>query len=46
MYDYYMCFKRLPEPDYVTVIRHVGVDNLIRAVQSGQLEQTENICNK
>ena len=47
MYDYYLCFGRLPEPEAVTVIRHIGVYNLIRAVQSGQLENSEtNGTNK
>jgi hypothetical protein len=36
MRDYYSCFGRLPEPDYVMVIRHIGVQEIIKAVQDGQ----------
>jgi hypothetical protein len=38
MADYYLFFKRLPDPDYIAIIRHIGVDNLIKAVQSGHIE--------
>jgi hypothetical protein len=38
MGDYYLFFNRLPDPDYIAIIRHIGVDNLIKAVQNGHIE--------
>jgi hypothetical protein len=39
MGDYYLYFNRLPDPDYIAIIRHIGVDNLIKAVQIGHFEK-------
>jgi len=42
MHTYYMYFGRLPEPDYITVIKHIGVANLIAAVSTGQIQEKLN----
>jgi len=35
MHYYYCAFCRLPEPEYIIVIRHIGVENLVNAVIAG-----------
>lgn len=36
MMAYHKFFGRLPHPDHTTVIRHIGVDNLIAEVKNQQ----------
>ena len=40
MHYYYCFFGKLPDVKYITVIRHIGVENLVKAVLVGRPQNT------